>query len=138
MYPIDYNGQQQNFLPLLLAALGPTFEVTPFDSASVRARPTKYIIKLEEIPYNGKVFRLNAAIFVDLFEEEGGGWCCEYKDLSSLAFGATPQEAVHSFGEDFAVLWNEIAEAPNETLAPDAQQLKEILRSLVRAVEKER
>jgi hypothetical protein len=134
MYPTGLEGQQQSFLPPLVAAWGSTFEA-PFDSSSVGCpRLTRYVIKLADVPFGGRVFRLKSPIDLDLYEQDGS-WCCENKDFSSLTFGGTAQEAVYSFCEDFAVLWNEIANAPNEDLAPDAQRLKVILQSLIRAVE---
>lgn len=55
-----------------------------------------------------------------------------------MVHGDTLGDAVNTFCEDFAVLWDEIAKAPDDSLAPDAQRLKGILRLLVRAVEKVR
>jgi hypothetical protein len=134
MYSTGLEGQQASSL---VAAWESSFEAR-FDSSSVVCpRLTKYYIKLEHVQFGGKTFRLNSPISLLLYEEDGG-WCCENSDFMSLTFGATAREAVYSFCEDFAVLWNEIALAPNEDLAPDAQRLKEMLQSLVRAVEEGR
>jgi hypothetical protein len=136
MYPTGLEGQQQSFLSPLVAAWESTLEAR-FDSSSVSCpRLTQYIIRLEDVLFADRAFRLNSPISLVLYENEGG-WCCENIDFSSFTFGATAQEAVYSFCEDFAVLWDEIANAPNEDLAPDAQRLKVMLQSVVRAVEKE-
>jgi hypothetical protein len=89
------------------------------------------------VRYAKTIFRLNDPIEVSLYPEQDGLWICESELVSSLAHGRTPEDALQAFGEDFSVLWDEIAKAPDESLAPDAQRLKVILCSLVRAVEKE-
>ena len=69
---------------------------------------------------------------------EDGSWTCEYKEFSSLSFGPTPTQAVQSFFEDFSVLWDEIAEAKDDALAPDARRIKQALLAAVKEVQPER
>lgn len=87
------------------------------------------------IPYHNTLFRLSEPVVIALYPENGI-WICECEAIKSLVHGNTLGEAIETFCEDFAVLWDEIANAPDDNLAPDAQRLKAIVRSLVRAVEK--
>jgi hypothetical protein len=96
----------------------------------------RYVLPL--IKYRKTIFRLNQSIEIALYTDQDGLWICEYEPLSSLVHGDMPGDAVLAFCEEFAVLWDEIAKPPDDNLAPDAQQLKRVLRSLVRAVEQER
>jgi hypothetical protein len=91
-------------------------------------------VRLDEITYDGTVFKLNTTIEVSLYVEDGL-WNCEYQPFSSLSSGPTPEQALYSFCEDFSVLWHEIAQAPNETLTEDAKNLKKALLSAVKTVE---
>lgn len=133
----DISIQTQQDVFSVLAAWGSVVEVRPASIAALCPRLSKFLIKLDEIKFGDAIFRLNAPISVALYEEEGV-WYCENQDFSSLAFGASPIEAVSSFYEDFSVLWHEIAEAPDETLTDDAQKVKEALRVAVKEVETER
>lgn len=101
-----------------------------------RSEVPKLRISLPVIKFCGVVFRLNEPIDVSLCAEDGL-WICEYGALGSIASGDTPERAVHAFCEDFTVLWDQIANTPNEALAPDAQAVKAHLGALVKAVEKE-
>ncbi|MHB8539434.1 MAG: hypothetical protein ACYDCD_00620 [Candidatus Acidiferrales bacterium] len=97
---------------------------------------SKFLISLDEIKFDGTVFRLNAPIQIAIYVEDGL-WNCEQKDFSSLSFGPTLERAIHSFREDFAILWHEIAQAPDEDLTGDAQRVKRALLSAVKTVETE-
>lgn len=90
---------------------------------------------LQSVPYATTIFRLVRPIEISLYREEEI-WICECDAISSIVHGNTVQAALDAFSEDFAVLWDEIGNAPDDGLAPDAQRLKVTLRSLVRAVEK--
>ena len=93
----------------------------------------RYVI--QSVPYANTIFRLLHSIEIS-FYPENGTWICECPTICSLVHGDTLSAAVLAFCEDFAVLWDEIGKAPDDTLAPDAQRLKATFRSLVRAVEK--
>jgi len=112
------------------------------EPSSVYCGPLSQASKLHyELPlvkYGNAIFRLNGPVEISLYPERDGLWICESELLSSLVHGDTPQDAVLAFFEDFAVLWDQIAKAPDDTLAPDALNIKRILHSLVRAVEQER
>ena len=60
----------------------------------------------------GNVFRLRAPIQVEI-AEEGGMWHCESAAFGILAAGSSQEDALRSFAEDVAVLWEEIAQAPD-------------------------
>lgn len=102
----------------------------------VLVRPKqRYLI--QAVPYHDTIFRLNAPLEVSLYPDDGL-WICECEPISSSVHAETLTGALTAFCEDFAVLWDEIARASDDSLAPDAQQLKGTLRSLVKAVEKAR
>jgi len=105
-----------------------------FASTAVQ-RLKLFLVELDEVRFDGKIFQLNSPIFVTVYVEDGV-WYCENTDFSSLSFGATAEEAVHSFCEDFAVLWDEIANTPAETLTSDALRVRQALLSVVKRIEK--
>ena len=100
-----------------------------------RPSSPKFRIPLQYVSYCRTIFRLKEPIDVSLCFEDGA-WICENELLGSFSSADTPEHAVDGFCEDFAVLWHEIAQAPDESLAPDALKLKGALLSLVRSVEK--
>jgi hypothetical protein len=116
----------------------------PFVSSSVEQRVSssqsfefpslsRFSISLEELRFNGTVFRFNAPVEFVLFVQDGA-WNCENPDLSILAFGATVEEAVRSFSEDFLALWDVIAQSPDDSLTVEAQKVKRHMRVLVSSV----
>jgi hypothetical protein len=122
---------QQNFM-CLLATWGSNVEVR-VPPSSPCPRLSKYLIKLNEVRFGGTVFELKQMIQVALYQEDSV-WYCENEELAILAFGDTAEQAVHSFCEDFSVLWEEIAVAPDDSLTSDAQKVKQNLRSVVKSV----
>jgi len=98
--------------------------------------PQRFIITIPEVKFDDKVFELHAPLTLDLYNEDGV-WNCQDEAGMIQSFGDSQACAVHSFCEDFAVLWAHIAEAPDSDLTPDAQRLKSFLRSVVKAVRTE-
>jgi hypothetical protein len=96
-------------------------------------RLSRFSISLEELRFDGTVFSFNAPVEFVLFVEDGA-WNCENSDLSILSFGATVEEAVHSFSEDFLALWEVIAQSPDDSLTAEAQKVKRKMRALVSSV----
>jgi len=88
---------------------------------------------LTEIEHDGKVFRLNAPIVVSFFAEDALFYC-EYAPLSILSFGPSQSDATHSFCEDFAMLWDAVAQSDDDSLTSDAETVKKRLRALVNSV----
>jgi hypothetical protein len=108
-----------------------------FSASIAGVKPLKsFLIQLDEVKFDGTTFWLSAPILATVYVEDGT-WYCENKEFSSLAFGSTAEQAVHSFCEDFSVLWDEIAQAQDETLTADAQRIKRALLSAVKTVETE-
>ena len=96
------------------------------------SRPDQQSIRVavDSIPCAGRVFDLDN---LELrFTQDGDVWCCESCGITS--FGSNPSEAATSFYEDFGVLWDEIAQQPNEVLAPSAQKMKECILKVVKSV----
>jgi hypothetical protein len=80
-----------------------------------------------------KDFQLTRPLEVKVhFDNEG--WTYEAKEFGIRGYGPLRRDAAHSFQEDFSSYWESIAQAPNETLTLDAQELKAALHSLVRTV----
>jgi len=96
----------------------------------------KFLIKLDALPCGRTVFRFDHQIELVIYQESDGMWICESELLSSLTYGDTPTHAVQALCDELAVLWKEIAMSPDDNLTPDAQRLKIILLSSVKAVEK--
>jgi hypothetical protein len=122
---------QQGFI----AAWGLGVEVRMPSIPSSYSRPSKYLIDLDVIPFDGAKFILNVPIEVSLYQDEGL-WYCEHPTFSILSSGNTPVEAVHSFCEDFSVLWDEIAQCPDDSLTREAQDVKRILLAAVKSFQK--
>lgn len=79
---------------------------------------------LHEIESGGQVFRLREPVDVHVWIEDGL-WINQSNDLSILAAGLSKGVALRSFCEDFAVLWERIASAPDNHLTPDAIKVKQ-------------
>jgi hypothetical protein len=65
-----------------------------------------------ELQDGGNVFHLRAPIQVEV-AVENGLWQLESTTLGIVAAGPSQEDALRSFTEDFAVLWEEIAQAPD-------------------------
>jgi len=90
-----------------------------------------------EVRALGRVFDLKNRVPVTIWCEGGDAWWCESKELRILAFGHSRSAALASFREDFAVLWEAIAQSADETLTSDAIQAKRAFHRIVRSVEVE-
>jgi hypothetical protein len=94
----------------------------------------KITIELEEVRSPGVIYRLSDPIQVEV-SFENGLWVYEAKAFSILAFGSTEAEALCSFYEDFAVLWEEIGQSSDENLTADALSVKRALGETIEAIE---
>jgi len=85
------------------------------------------------ITLHGRTFEFYSPIqpelYLDLAEEV---WICEWNGIVST--GDSAEEAGMSFCEDFAVFWDEIAEAPDDSLTRQAQATKRGMRDVVKSV----
>ena len=119
----------------LMSAYAAAAEPSSIYYSPLQASKPRYELPL--VRYGKTIFRLSRPIEISLYPEQDGLWICESELISSSVHADTLEKALLAFCEDFAVLWDEIAKAPDDHLAPDAQQLKQVLRALVRAVEQE-
>jgi hypothetical protein len=91
-------------------------------------------IRLPNISIHGRKFEFCAPIEPEVYlapsEEEV--WVCEWNGIVST--GDSAEEAGLSFCEDFAVFWDEIAEAPDDSLTKQAQATKHHMRNVVKSV----
>ena len=99
---------------------------------AVARLPHKFIVFFPDIKFGNTVYRLHHPIEL-MLETVDGGWICQEKTFSLSGFGETSITAVHSVFEDFAVLWEEIAQAPDEDLSEDAQRTKGALLRFVKS-----
>jgi hypothetical protein len=90
-------------------------------------------ITLRQIRASSRVFTLNAPLEIASFRQDDL-WYYESKPLSMLSFGHSQDEALNSFHEDFAVLWDAIAQSPDEALTNGAVAVKRELHRIVRSV----
>jgi hypothetical protein len=80
-------------------------------------------IRFPEIRHRNVIFRLKESLVVSYFHADGLFYC-QYKPLSILSFSSTLEAAIRSFQEDFAMMWDSIAKAPDKSLSPEAKQVK--------------
>lgn len=100
-------------------------------SFSSQLQPTA--APLLELCYDGRIFRLRQPIYLARYAEDGYIYL-ESKELSIVAYGTSERGAVRSFEEDFATLWDEIANAPDGSLTSDARVIKGRLQQIVKEV----
>ena len=67
--------------------------------------------------------------------EEEGLWYHEFSPLEISAYGRTREESAEAFSEYFSSIWHFIAEREDESLGPEAVELKRKMRDLVKSVE---
>jgi hypothetical protein len=106
-------------------------QLGPGDEAMFATEKDLGALLLSEIRSQDRLFRLNQPLRIEV-SSFLGGWSYESKPLSILAFGRSRQEALASFMEDFSVLWDAIAQAPDEALTVEAIAVKYAFRQLVR------
>lgn len=105
-------------------------------SASVMvSSPSQIDWPLREVEYGRKIFELNTPVHVLLsLDFDNGMWVCENKALSILAFGSDISKAIHSFSEDFEMMWDVIAQSPDDSLTSEAQKVKREMLSIVNRI----
>jgi hypothetical protein len=96
--------------------------------------PSEELMLFQSIRVGDKSFTFREPIQVKL-SFENGMWFAQSKELSILAFGHDQSVAIQSFNEDFGVLWEEIAGAPDENLTADALLVKRKLIALVESID---
>jgi hypothetical protein len=144
MPEIDSVGtqQQQNFLCMLTGLSSweqqsQLVSVAPELIFAERETEQTFAIKLSQINFDRKTYRLRVplCLFLSVESAENEIWKCEDEGHFIVAFGESREAAVHSFSEDFAVLWEKIANAADDELTLDAQQIKDFLTGIVQSVD---
>lgn len=97
----------------------------------------KFLIKLDQIKFDGILFTFHQPVDITMYDEDGM-WVCEAPQFSIYAYGKTVTAAAHSFYEDFTVVWDEIAQIPDNDLSQDAQQMKRALLAAVKSVKRDK
>lgn len=113
------------YIRALLPAAAAQYEVP------IAVQPSHAV--LLEVPYHGRLFRLNHPVYLSRFAEDGYIYFAA-PELSLLSYGRSEEEATKSVFEDFAVLWETIGESPDRDLTPEARQVKAELRAAVYSV----
>lgn len=98
-----------------------------------RKRPLNVTERIKCVIHGKEAFCLRRAITLKT-SREGGRWIHSYKPLGITAYGRTKLDALSAFTMELSSAWHWIAEQPDETLAPDALELKRKLISLVASV----
>jgi hypothetical protein len=96
-------------------------------------RPRNVTERIKYLIYGKEAFCLRRAITLKT-SREGGRWIHSYKPLGITAYGRTKLDALSAFTMELSSAWHWIAEQPDETLAPDALELKRKLTKLVVSV----
>jgi hypothetical protein len=98
---------------------------------SILVQPTFAV--LLEIRNNGRIFRLNEPLYLSRYAENGYIYL-ESKLLSTIGYGQSLASAAEDFQEEFAVLWDAVAQCEDELLTREAQIVKRNLLKAVNAV----
>lgn len=126
---IDQQGAEITFLRGLLPVLSAQFQrLNAIQAVSLCMGDI-----IPEIHHAGNIFRLTEPIRTSVFCENAIFYC-ESKPLSILSFGHTRDDARRAFNEDFAMMWDEIAQSPDDALTPDAKIVKDRFLALVNSV----
>jgi hypothetical protein len=88
-------------------------------------------IELDKIHFHERIFEFHKPVEFK-FTQNADVWECEASGITS--FGTSAQDAVLSFCEDFSVLWDQIAQAPDESLAKSAQRIKGNMLFVVKSI----
>lgn len=92
-------------------------------------------IQLRGISFGRRLFQLKEAIQLGIEYEPDQGWVVvEYRPLSILSGAETLAGALESFREDFAMLWDTIAQESSEALSGDAKLLKKQMQQMVKHI----
>lgn len=89
---------------------------------------------VESLSYNGQTFHLAEPLSLSVRHEDSW-WMHEHDELKIFAHGTTIAESLAQFALQFDAAWTYIAQADDEQLTEDAQELKQLLLSLVARIE---
>ena len=105
-----------------------TFEVT-----ELNFNPD-HVWRPQQIRAKDKLFRLAHPIAC-VIERQDDLFFSENTNLGIIAYGETREDVIREFSEEFAVLWDVIAQEEDNLLTQDALSLKRKLIELVKKVE---
>lgn len=91
-------------------------------------------LTLFEIKVFDRVFKLSSPVGINV-KLVDDSWCFESVELGIVAFGSSHKEAITSFQEDFSVLWDTIANLPDDHLTADALAVKRSFHRIVSMVQ---
>jgi hypothetical protein len=92
---------------------------------------SKFQTSLSEIRFHNRVFEFHKPLDLLLYLDDGV-WVCECCGI--LSVGCSIAEVVVSFCEDFSMLWDEIAQRPDDELTKQAQDTKRHMLFVVKSV----
>jgi hypothetical protein len=105
-------------------------EDQPLFSGIARAPHPKLQFALQCVGCHGRVFDLHKPIEVLLYRDDDV-WVCEWEGILSAT--CELREAPLAFCEQFSIFWDEIAQAPDETLTKRAQATKRAMLDVVKS-----
>ncbi len=121
---------QQDFSSTLIPQQQISGELQGFLLKGIIPSRLSFRVALDKIPCEKRVFEFSLPIELQ-FTQDDESWSCEACGIES--FGADPGEAAASFCEDFGVLWDEIAQQPDEVLTASALETKNCILKAVKS-----
>lgn len=114
-----------------VVALPLSVEVQSLFSDIDAPQQSKVTISFPKLCCHDRVFELDKPLDLLLYLDDGV-WVCEWSGI--LSAGCSAEEATLSFCEDFSMLWDEIAQRPDEELTRQAQDTKRCMLSVVKSI----
>ncbi len=134
---LDNRSPGKHYVNLSLAyAIPGGFEISSFASVTTVAASgalATSVTVLHEVNSAYGVLQLVTPVAISVFQQDGN-WFAQNTELSILSIGRSMREALQSFQDDFAILWDEIAQTPDDDLTTGATTVKRLLRSMVQTL----
>jgi len=125
-----FQPQQFYSPPMPLTALEAQSQIQLFGNLSLPGH-LEFRVELDKIHFHERIFEFHKPLEFK-FTQNDDLWECEACGITSL--GDSAQDAISSFCEDFSVLWNEIAQAPDDLLTNSAQRIKGNMLFVVKSI----
>lgn len=106
-------------------------ELQGFPQFKCDYRHLSFRIALDAVCFGERVFKFHDPIELRL-DQDDNVWTCQACGI--LSVGSDPTGAAMSFCEDFAMCWDHIAQADDESLSEDAQETKKCMLSVVKSI----
>jgi len=112
-----------------IATRDSTGQVTQLDSIVDIAQVNTAPVRIGRIEHEGTIYRFREPLLLNV-DYADGVWVYSNEEINLWGTGKRREDALRDLAENFAYLWKEIAEAPDEALDANARRLKAILLAL--------